>query len=458
MSVSPEQPIQASVQELEDLDRKHLIHAHHPSDRDERHIMVRGKGSTVWDINGNEYLDAMGAVNWTAQVGHGRSELVDAAARQMSDLAYFTAFETYSHEPVIRLAAKLASLAPEGIDRVFFTNGGSEGNDTAIKAARLYHFRRGEPDRTWVISRQLAYHGCTYGSGAATGFEDVLHGFGPHMPNVEKITPPFPYHPEMYGGRDVTDYLIDELEQTIERIGAGNIAAMIGEPVMGGAGMVPPPDDYWPRVREVLSANGILLIADEVVTAYGRTGAWFDSVGRGMNADILVTSKGITSGYVPLGAVYIRNEIGDVISTEGNGFFTGHTYFGHPVACAVALANLDVIESEGLIDRAKEIGEWFREDLAPVLDLPYVGELRIAGATVGIELVADRESRQGLMAGAAAITNALRHEYGVIQRNMGPTLVAAPPLVIEREQVRRIAEALIDVISRLNADETLSPR
>lgn len=455
MSASAEPPAQAPARELEDLDRKYLIHPHHRADRVERHVIVRGKGSTVWDVEGNEYLDAMGSANWMAQVGHARSELVDAAAKQMTDLPYFTSFDVYTNEASIRLAERIANLAPEGINRVFFTNGGSEGNDTAFKAARLFHFRRGEPDRTWILSRQLAYHGCTYGSGAASGFPPVHHGFGPHMPNVERITPPLSFHTEFFDGQDPTDFLVNELTETIERIGAGNIAAMIGEPVMGGAGVVPPPADYWPRVREVLSRNGILLIADEVVTSYGRTGAWFASESLGMNADLIVTSKGLTSGYQPLGAVLVRDEIADVI-TGDEGFFHGHTYSGHPVACAVAMANLDLLESEGLLARAREIGEWFREDLAPALDIPTVAQVRIAGSLVGVELVADRESKVPLLAGAGAVTAELRRAHRVILRDYNATLCLAPPLVIERSEVRRISEAIVEVVARLTEDGTLS--
>ncbi|RKT87211.1 putrescine aminotransferase [Saccharopolyspora antimicrobica] len=457
MAASADLPIQAPASELKDRDRKYVIHPHQRADRDERHIIVRGKGSTVWDAEGNEYLDAMGSANWMGQVGHARPELAEAAAEQMAELQYFTGFDVYSNEPSIRLAERLAGLAPEGIDRVFFTNGGSEGVDSAFKAARLFHFRRGEPDRTWIISRRLAYHGCTYGSGTASGFDLVQHGFGPNLPNVEKVTPPLPFHSELYGGQHPTDFLVNELEQTIERIGAGNIAAMIGEPVMGGAGVVPPPDDYWPRIREVLSAHGILLIADEVVTSYGRTGVWFESQRRGMNADIIVTSKGLTSGYMPLGAVLIRNGIADAI-TEAEGFFHGHTYFGHPVACAVAMANLDVLEREGLLDRAKQIGEWFEADLAPAREFPTVGEVRVAGATAGIELVADRQSREPLLAGAAAVSAELRRAHHVIVRDYNATVVLAPPLVLERSQARQISEAIVEVVSRLRGDGTLSPR
>ncbi|MEU4768532.1 aspartate aminotransferase family protein [Actinosynnema sp. NPDC023794] len=444
-----------SAQELVELDRRHLVHPHQRRDRPERYVVVRGRGSTVWTADGTELLDAAGAANWLAQVGHGRPELVQAAADQLAELAYFTSFDVFSNDKSIRLAARLAALAPEGINKVFFTSGGSEGVDTAIKAARLFHNRTGQPDRTWIIARTMGYHGATYGGGTATGFEMLHHGTGPHLPHVAKVTPPWVYRAQDFcGDRNFTDHLLDELAATIEEIGPGNIAAMIGEPVMGGGGILIPPDDYWPRVREMLAANGILLIADEVVTAFGRTGVWFDSVRRGMDADIIVTAKALTSGYQPLGAVLMRDDIAEALVDEQ--FAHGFTYFGHPVACAVALTNLDLIEREGLVERAVEIGEWFTEHLAPLRDLPVVGDVRVAGATVGIELVADKATREPLMAGDAA--REIRDAHRVVVRDYGPTLVLAPPLVFEQHEAKRVADALHEVLSRLDGDGRLAPR
>lgn len=447
----------ASAAELEDLDRRHLIHPHQSADHKERHVIVRGKGSHVWDAHGNNYLDMTGAANWLAQVGHGRQELADVAARQTAELAYFTSFDVYSNDKSIRLAARLAELAPQGLDRVFFTNGGSEGVETAIKAARLFHARRGEPERTWIIARGFGYHGATYGAVSATGFEHLHAGIGPLLPHVEKVTPPLPYHSELYGGEDPTDFLVAELERTITRIGPSNIAAMIGEPVMGGAGVVVPPDDYWPRVRALLERHGILLIADEVVTAFGRTGAWFDSEQRGMDADLIVTAKGLTSGYAPLGAVLMRTDIGDQI-TAGQGFSHGFTFFGHSVGCAIALANIELIANEGLVARAVRIGEWLRNGLAPAAQLQPVGEIRVAGATVGIELVVSRETREPQFAGAAAAVDELRDAHQVIARNYGNTIVLAPPLVLDQDEARQAVQAIIEVLGRLSEDGTLSPR
>jgi putrescine aminotransferase len=447
-TTAPSTILHSAAAELEDLDRRHLIHPHSRAELTERRVIVRGQGCTVWDAAGNELLDVTGGANWLCQVGHGRRELAEVAARQMTQLAYFTSFDIYSNDQSIGLAVRLAELAPEGLGRVFFTCGGSEGVDTAFKAARLYHHRRGEGDRTWIIARRNGYHGATYGGGSATGFDGMQFGVGPNLPHIEKLSPPWPYRAaELYGGEDTTTFLVRELEQAIERIGPDKIAAMIGEPVIGGGGILIPPDDYWPRIREVLSKHGILLIADEVVTAFGRTGAWFDSPRRGMAPDMIVTAKGLTSGYVPLGAVLIREEIADAITAE-EGFFHGYTYFGHPVATAVARANLDLIEREGLLARAPMIGDWFRAGLAPAATLPMVGEIRIAGATVGIELVTDPETKEPVMAGGAAYE--LRHNHGVIVRDYGPVMVICPPLVLTEAEAARASSAIVDVLSALS--------
>jgi len=448
LSISPD--------ELEDLDRRHLIHPLLPGDNTDRCVIVRGKGSTVWDVRGNELLDMTGAGNWLAQVGHGRVELGEVMAEQAARLPYFTSFHEFSNDQSIQLAKRITDLAPENLNRVIFTSGGSEGVDMAIKAVRLYHSRRDEPDRTWIISRQMGYHGSTYGGGSATGFDFVHHGVGPTLPHVRRVSPPFPFHPEMYGGQPITDFLVRELERAIEEIGPDRVAAMIGEPVMGGGGVVEPPPDYWPRVREVLNRHGILLIADEVVTGYGRTGSWFASPGRGMAPDVIVTAKGITSGYSPLGAVLMRDEIGDAIA-RGDGFLHGFTYFGHPVGCAVALANLDIIEKEKLVPQASLIGEWLSQGLAPAAELPTVGEVRVTGATVGIELVVDRRTREPMPPPvAASAVKELQRAHGVIARPYGPVIVMAPPLVLEEADAARAAQATVEVLSRLGADGRLS--
>jgi putrescine aminotransferase len=451
MTTSSTAPVRsADATALEALDRRHLIHPHQMRARPGRHVFVRGEGCSVWDADGVEFLDMMGGGNWIVQIGHSRPELAEAAGAQVGTLDYFSCWREYSNEPAIRLAARLAELSPGNLNKVFFTSGGSEGTDTAIKIARRYHHERGEPDRTWIIGRHWGYHGATLGSGSVTGFEDIQYGIGPRLPHVEKVSPPMLYRRElMYGGEDPTDFLIRELEETITRIGPNRIAAMIGEPIMGGAGVIIPPTDYWPRVRELLRRHGILLIADEVITAFGRTGAWFASVRYGIDPDIIVTAKGITSGYAPLGAVLIRDDIGEMMVNGDVMFFHGHTYFGHPLACALALVNLDLMEKENLLDAATTIGDWFREGLAPAADLPIVGDIRIDGAMIGIELVTNRETKEPMpFDDIVRIVDDLKSTHRILVRDYGPTLVVGPPLTLSQQQAARTTTALVDVLTK----------
>jgi putrescine aminotransferase len=445
-----------TVRELAELDRRHVIHPNLDGAVSGRCVLVQGDGCRLWDADGTEYLDATGGL-WLCQVGHGRRELAEAAARQIERLEYFTSFWDFSNDQAIVLAVKLAELAPSGLTHSFFTSGGSESNESAIKIARLYHGRRGEPDRTWIIARRSGYHGVGYGSGTATGIEVFREGFGPLLPHVEHVTRPDPYHAELYDGQDPTDFLLRELEETIERLGPGRVAAMIGEPVIGAGGVIVPPDDYWPRVRELLHRYGILLIADEVVTGFGRTGVWFASEEMGMEPDLLSLAKGITSGYVPLGAVLMRDEIAELIG-GGDGFHHGFTYCGHPVACAVALANIDIIEREDLVGAARRTGDLLAAELAPLADLPAVGEVRGRGMMIGIELVADKATREPLVFAGDAVDEVVRRDHGVIVRNVGPVVAMSPPLVMTDEEVRRVADATRDVLSRLAPDGAIADR
>jgi putrescine aminotransferase len=442
--------------DLEALDRRHLIRSIHRGHIDDRVVIVRGKGCTVWDARGNAMLDAAGGGVWLSPLGHGREDLAEVAAKQIGELEFFTSLLEFSNDKAIRLAARLAQLAPPGIERVFFASGGSEAVETSFKAARLYHHLRGEPDRTWILARHYSFHGATYGSGTATGFPPMQFGVGPNLPHIEKLSPAYLYRADqLYGRVDPTDFLVRELEETIARIGAGNIAAMIGEPVMAGGGVLAPPTDYWPRMREVLRRNGILLIADEVVTAFGRMGSWFESEVRGMDPDMITTAKGIAGGYAPLGATLMTDEVGGALFEAG--FFHGYTFQGHPVACALGLATLDIIEKEGLLGRALDIQDRLRAGLAPAAALPAVGDVRVEGSLAALELVVDRRTREPMgWAEVEQVAFEVRKRFGVIVRPYGQNLVLAPPLVIEDHEVRRATEAVFEVVSRLGADGVIS--
>lgn len=433
--------------DLASADREYVLHPLLGDDVTERVVMVSGDGCRLTDAEGRTYLDATGGL-WLAQVGHGRAELADVAAAQIRKLEYFTSFGEFSNEPSIRLAERLMALAPDSIDRAYFTSGGSEGDDTAIKMARLYFHRRGEPERNWILARRSAYHGAAYGGGSATGFDAYRSGFGPMLPNIHHLTPAWPYRSELFDGQDPTDFLIDELEQTIEELGPDKIAAFLGEPVMGVGGMLVPPPDYWLRVHEVLRRHGILLMLDEVVTAYGRVGAWFAAQHYELEPDVIVTAKGISSGYVPLGANLVSEELADTLASDG-GFPHGYTYNGHPTACAVGLANLEIIERENLLEAATATGAYLLERLRELEQIEVVGEVRGIGMMFGVELVADRETREPLPTPSTPLPTVIRQDTGVIVRACAHTLVLSPPLILSRAEADEVADALAAVLPRV---------
>ena len=409
---------------LAELDAAHVIHPHavvgHPTTP---LVWARGKGALLWDVDGKEYVDGTCGL-WQCAVGHGREELGRVAAEQMAKLEFYASFWNFANEPSIRLAARLAELSPPELDHVFFTNGGSEGIETALKLVRLAWDAAGNSERDLILSRKSAYHGVGSASLAATGLAPLKEGFDPLPPGFVHLSTPTL--------RSDVDELAHELDQTIAELGPERIAAFVGEPVMGVGGMIPPPDGYWPRVQEVLRRHGILLILDEVVTGYGRTGYWFGAQRFGLDPDVIVTAKAITSGYIPMGAVFVHDRVVEML--DGTQFRHGFTYNGHPVGAAVGLANLDIIEREGLVERAAEIGARMLERLQPAAELHHVLEVRGVGLMLAVEL------QEGLDAAPVA---ARALERGVVLRAAGEKLVMSPPLVIEPEQADRVVDTLL---------------
>src|SRR3954452_8942174 len=286
---------------IADLDTQHVLHPHQIVGAPKPPIVfVEGRGARIRDEEGNSYIDGTCGL-WVCPVGHGRRELAEAARRQMETLEYYASFWEFTNPPAAELAARLAQLSPPGLDRVFFTNGGSEGIETAIKLVRLAWEAHGEPDRDVILSRKSAYHGVGSASLAATGIAPLKEGFGPLPPGFVHLSTPT--------SSTTAEELVAELERAIAEIGEDHIAAFVGEPVLGVGGMIPPPEGYWPRVQEVLRRHGILLIADEIVTAFGRTGHWFASQRYGIEPDLIVTAKGLSSGYVPMGAVLVGRRV-----------------------------------------------------------------------------------------------------------------------------------------------------
>lgn len=426
-------PSTATMQNLTDLDMAHIIHPHAVVGEPTPPLLItRGQGAVIWDSTGKEYIDGTCGL-WQCAVGHGRKELADAAAKQIAEIEFYPSFWDLSNEPAITLAARLVKLSPQDLNHVFFTSGGSEGVETAIKLVRRAWHAEGKKDRNIILTRHSAYHGMGSASLAATGLAPLKEGFDPLTPGFVHLTTPN----EQVLGPDATGRLIQELETTIADIGADRIAAFIGEPVMGVGGMIPPPKGYWPRVQEVLRRHGILLIADEVVTGYGRTGQWFGVQTYDIRPDLIVTAKALTSGYIPMGAVLIGDRVIDML--RGTPFRHGFTYNGHPVGAAVALVNLDIMERERLIDRVNELGPYMLERLQTLLGRPAVTHVAGVGLMFGIQTTA---------ADTSPVAKAAR-DAGVIVRAAGSRIVLSPPFVIERDQIDRIAAVLDSTLERL---------
>jgi 4-aminobutyrate--pyruvate transaminase len=412
-------------------------------------VMVRGQGSTIWDVDGKEYIDAFAGL-WNVNVGHGRTELAEAAAGQIEQIAYGPTFFGLATPPPIELAAKLASMYPGPINRFQFTSGGAESNETAIKIARYYWALRGQPEKVTILSRMMGYHGIAMGALSATGIPAYWANFGPRPPGFLHLMAPYAYRnaDDPDDEEDFVDKLIAELEETIEREGSHTIAALIGEPVIGAGGVVPPPQSYWTRVKEVLDAHDILLIADEVITGFGRTGTMFGVQQYGVQPDIVSIAKGITSGYIPLGAVGVTDEIYQTMLEPDSMFMHGFTYSGHPVACAVALRNIAMIEDERLERNAGDVGEYLIERLRELLGHQNVGDVRGKGLMMIVEVVKDKRTKEPFTAadGAGARLTRASRARGIIVRAGDNGIAIAPPLVLTRAEADRIAIAVQDSV------------
>jgi adenosylmethionine-8-amino-7-oxononanoate aminotransferase len=354
-------------------------------------ILVRGEGCELWDEDGRRYLDALSSL-FCVNVGHGRVELADAAAAQARELAYATTWDT-AHPRAIELAERIAGLAPGDLNRVFFTSGGSESVESALKLARSFHHARGEPSRVKVVARELAYHGTTFGALSATGLPSVRAPFEPLMPGGCHVP-----HTDLYRtGRDRDPlWAADAIEERIAFEDPTTVAAVILEPVQNSAGSITPPEGYFERVREICDEHGLLLVADEVITGFGRVGDWFGTTRYGIEPDMMTVAKGITSAYAPLGAVIASERTIEPFFSEPRAAFThGITFGGHPLSCAIALANLAVFEREDLVGRVQRHQDEFRERCDVLLEEhPMVGDVRGDGYFYSLELVKDKDTKE----------------------------------------------------------------
>ncbi|MGA7808033.1 aspartate aminotransferase family protein [Bradyrhizobium sp.] len=443
------------------LQSKDIAHQIHPATNLRRHervgpiVIDRGSGIYVYDDEGREYIEGLAGL-WSVAVGFGEKRLVEAAARQMAKLPYYHIFSHKTHEPSTQLAEKLVSLAPDGLQHVFFTNSGSEANDTVVKFVWYYNNALDRPEKKKFISRQGAYHGITVASGSMTGLQTNQKGFDLPLPFVRHVSCPHHYHYALPGETEeaFAERLAAELETMILAEGPETVAAFIGEPLMGAGGVIVPPRTYWQRVQEVCRKYDVLIVADEVINGFGRLGTMFGCDSFGIKPDILVCSKQITSSYQPLAAVLISDAIyqamadqSDRLGTFGHGYTTG----AHPVATAVALENLAIIEERELIQNAIEVGSHMRAGLARFADHPLVGEVRGRGLIAAVELIADKATRTRFDPAKRVGLRLFErgHQHGLIVRAIGDSIAFCPPMIITTAQVdemlKRFAATLEDI-------------
>ena len=441
--------------DAEGLHRADLDHCIHPWtdfaewSRTGSTIMVRGEGAYVWDAAGNKFIDGMGGL-WFANVGFGRRELVDAAARQLGTLPQYSYFTNLGNPPAAELAARLAELAPGDLNHVFYSTGGSVANETAARIAHYYFDNLGKPSKRLLISRNNAYHGSSFLTSALSGKMSEKPGFRFPDEFVHRISEANCYRmPDGIGSEaEYCDFLVDEFERTLAELGPDNVACFFAEPIMGAGGVLIAPAGYHRRIKGVCETHDVLYVSDEVVTAFGRLGRFFSSEALfDVVPDILVAAKGITSGYMPLGATLVSDEVYEGLSrprADGGIFAHGFTYSGHAVSCAVALANIDVMEREDLCAHVRRVGPYFLERLKTLGDLPLVGDVRGSHFMLCVELVRNRETKDPFPE-EIAIGKRVDDEAqarGLIVRPIGNLCVLSPALILDTDDIDRIVAVL----------------
>ncbi|MBU2978541.1 aspartate aminotransferase family protein [Alteromonas sp. C1M14] len=426
---------------LAQLDAQHFIHPFTNSGElaaKGTRIIDRAEGIYIYDTQGQELIDGMAGL-WCVNVGYSRQELVDAAMSQMQQLPYYNSFFQCTTPPAIALSEILSEVAPKHINNVFYCNSGSEANDTVLRMARHYWACQGLASKQVIISRHNAYHGSTV-AGASLGGMSAMHKQGGlPIPGIEHIDQPywfgegFDRDPQVFGKQ-----IALQLEAKIIALGEDKVAAFIAEPIQGAGGVIIPPATYWPEIKRICQQYNILLVCDEVICGFGRTGEWFGSEYFDVEADLMPIAKGLSSGYMPIGGVLTADRVAEVLKTKGGEFNHGFTYSGHPVAAAVALANVNILRNEGIVDKVKaEVGPYFQQQIRKLGDHPLIGEARGVGLLGAFELMADKtaheffpdKGRVGTLCRDLAIKN------GIVMRHVGSTMVLSPPLVISCGQI-----------------------
>lgn len=433
------------IEHLRAADNAHHLHPftdHKALHEGRVRVITRAEGVWIVDSDGNRLLDGMAGL-WCVNAGYSQPSIVEAATRQMETLPYYNCFFNSTTPAAAALSERLARMAPEGLNHVFYASSGSEAVDSALRIARQFWKVQGRPEKRIIVSREFGYHGSTLAGASVGGMKD-MHKQAGDLPDFAQVMTPYTWRdagdlsPEDFGRKAAAS-----LEAYIQEVGADRIAAFIGEPIQGAGGVIIPPDGYWAEIQRICRAHDILLIADEVICGFGRTGRMFGSETFGISPDIMTTAKGITSGYVPLSAIFVGDRVADVLIEQGGEFYHGFTYAGHPVACAVALANLDIIEGQNLAAAAARQGEALLAGLRGALgDHPLVSEIRGRGLMLAIELAEDRAAHKPYPSSAKVglTCRNFATEGGLVMRACRDTMVLAPPLVISDEEVKLVVE------------------
>ena len=441
-----------TAEELKQANARHLLHPMaHPKSMLETppDIIVRGEGSWIWDVDGHRMVDGVAGL-WSVNLGFGRREIRDAVVAQMDELAYYNIFRGTTHARAIELAERVATMMrPDGVEAVYFSSGGSDAVESALKLARQYWKIRGQQDRTKFISLRQGYHGVHFGGMSVNGNTNFRRAYEPLLPGCFHVDTPWLYrNPYSEDPLRLGEICAELLEREIVFQSPDTVAAFIAEPVQGAGGVIVPPPNYWPLVRKICDKHGVLLIADEVVTGFGRTGHLFGTRLWGVQADIWCLAKGISSGYVPLGATAVSGKVARAFSEADASLGAvahGHTYSGHPVAAAAALATLDIIEREDVVGNVVRLGPHFMERLQGLQARhALIGDVRGIGLMACLELVADRATKATLPRGAKQVTQVAREAYrrGAMIRTSGPNIILSPALTISREQIDLLCDAL----------------
>jgi putrescine aminotransferase len=434
------------TEQWQELDRLHHLHPFTDSKalhRKGSRIITRADGIYLWDSDGRRILDAMAGL-WCVNIGYGRKELARAAYEQMQQLPYYNNFFQTTHPPAVDLAELLSQVTPAHLNHVFFTNSGSEANDTVVRMVRRYWDIKGQSARKVIISRENAYHGSTVAGASLGGMKPMHRQGGLPIPDIEHITQPYWYAlggdqpPEEFGLQAAR-----ALEERIRAVGANRVAAFIAEPIQGAGGVIVPPRSYWPEISRICKKYDVLLVVDEVICGFGRTGKWFGSDYFGLQPDLMTIAKGLSSGYQPIGGVMVSDAMADVLTNQGGEFQHGFTYSGHPVCCAVAAANIRILRDERIVERAEEqTVPYLQARIREFESHPLVGEVRGAGMLGAVQFAKDKRSRRPFDSPGEAGNLCKDHcmDNDLVMRAVGDSMILSPPLIITKSEIDEIME------------------